>query len=146
MPDEGDRDDKPALIQAALGCAFGIVLLASASWGYRTWSLRSERERALRSNTESLIYDMGMNLNQHRSTHGEFPAPLAGGLDGRSGSPCEFHESFLDESGRLLDYWKRPIVYRVHPANLARPKPRFELYSLGPNGIDEGGAGDDIDP
>jgi hypothetical protein len=51
----------------------------------------------------------------------------------------------LDARGNLLDLWGRPIVYKAR-----RPRydtSRFDLYSLGPNGVDEYGVpgnGDDI--
>ncbi|MEZ0229820.1 MAG: type II secretion system protein GspG, partial [Planctomycetota bacterium] len=42
---------------------------------------------------------------------------------------------------RVLDAWGHPIDYRrpgrVHPRG-------WDLYSFGPNGVDEGGEGDDI--
>ena len=39
--------------------------------------------------------------------------------------------------GLFMDAWKRPYVYRTQMN-------AFEIYSLGPNGQDESGAGDDI--
>jgi hypothetical protein len=52
-------------------------------------------------------------------------------------------KAYLRESGSILmDEWGNPFVY-------ISPDPRkgqttFRLYSVGPNGIDEGGAGDDL--
>ena len=43
---------------------------------------------------------------------------------------------------RLLDLWGRSLVYQC-PAE--QPKYVFRLYSVGSNGIDENGGGDDID-
>ena len=40
------------------------------------------------------------------------------------------------------DAWGRDIRYRLETINLA--KPRVVIWSLGPNGIDEGGHGDDL--
>jgi len=43
--------------------------------------------------------------------------------------------------GTFRDVWGRELVYRFPPR---RRDVLFELYSVGPNGIDEGGEGDDI--
>jgi hypothetical protein len=39
-----------------------------------------------------------------------------------------------------LDHWRRPYVYKVIDAQASR----FVLYSAGPDGIDNGGDGDDV--
>ncbi len=64
----------------------------------------------------------------------------------------EFRPSDLSEKGEALDSWGRPFVYRNNyvnfPANQNDPdahnKQSFDLYSFGPNGVDEKGAGDDV--
>ncbi len=50
----------------------------------------------------------------------------------------------VSQDGRLhlVDIWGHPLVYRC-PSN--SPGHLFRLYSIGPNGVDEDGAGDDID-
>ena len=49
---------------------------------------------------------------------------------------------FADEKeGTFRDYWGHELVYRFPSA---RPEAVFDLYSVGPNGIDESGKGDDI--
>ena len=47
-----------------------------------------------------------------------------------------FDKARLSE-GRFVDTWKRPYVYNVGDQG-------FVIYSLGPNGRDDGGQGDDI--
>ncbi|MBI2192214.1 MAG: type II secretion system protein GspG [Planctomycetes bacterium] len=42
---------------------------------------------------------------------------------------------------RLLDLWGNELVYRLHSRGTD-----FEIYSSGPNGIDEGGRADDVRP
>lgn len=49
-----------------------------------------------------------------------------------------FPKGFL-ESGVPLDGWQHALVYK---ADVAASK--YELYSVGPNGIDDAGAGDDV--
>jgi hypothetical protein len=96
--------------------------------------------------TQSLIQDLEHSLNTYRTQHSALPPPVEAGLagDGRFGELFAIDRSRLDAAGRILDHWKRPFVYRVHPGTLGRPKARFELYSKGPNGIDENGQGDDV--
>lgn len=45
------------------------------------------------------------------------------------------------KTSAAVDAWGRQIVYRPNQVNSL---PQFLLYSLGPNGIDENGSGDDI--
>lgn len=70
---------------------------------------------------------------------------------GRFPNPATWADELLDGWGgplasprvaeRFFDGWERPFRY-VCPG---RHNPNgFDLYSVGPNGIDEGGAGDDI--
>jgi hypothetical protein len=44
--------------------------------------------------------------------------------------------------GTFRDGWGRELVYRFPPR---RRDVLFEFYSVGPNGIDDGGGGDDVD-
>lgn len=46
-----------------------------------------------------------------------------------------------EDPGPLMDAWGQPLVYR-YPAR--RQELVFELYSVGPNGVDQQGEGDDI--
>jgi len=62
-------------------------------------------------------------------------------LFSRKNGPCKIMVFDHDEL-RLIDYWGHRVVYQC-PAD--DPTYAFRLYSIGPNGIDEGGKGDDID-
>lgn len=59
----------------------------------------------------------------------------------------QFEKEQLNAAGELLDPWGRPMVY-VNPLDGKDAKPRdlnpFILYSVGPDGRDDKGAGDDI--
>jgi HEAT repeat protein len=46
----------------------------------------------------------------------------------------------FDASNHLLDLWNHPYVYVATPSHGAQ----FAIYSMGPNGIDNSGEGDDI--
>jgi len=41
----------------------------------------------------------------------------------------------------IADSWGRPVIYRFPSPN---ERELFQLYSMGPNGLDEGGEGDDV--
>jgi hypothetical protein len=47
----------------------------------------------------------------------------------------------LEDACSCTDAWGRPFLFRA--PGLVHPK-GFDLYSTGPNGVDEGGDGDDI--
>jgi len=48
---------------------------------------------------------------------------------------------YINRAKVPIDRWGRPFLYRSPAAAKARP---YELYSMGPNGLDDGGGGDDI--
>lgn len=64
----------------------------------------------------------------------------------------EFGPGDLNENAEVVDPWDRPFVYRNNQANFpknqndpdAHNKQGFDLYSFGPNGVDEKGEGDDV--
>ena len=59
---------------------------------------------------------------------------LDAGMAGQNGYDAD---GYLDGDTVPTDAWGRPFVY-------ANEGESFRLYSTGPNGIDEGGAGDDV--
>ena len=61
-----------------------------------------------------------------------------------NGPYMEFKQDELKE-GQLIDPWGHPYVYiSVNGGSPEHRKHSFDLYSLGPNGVDDAGAGDDI--
>ena len=48
---------------------------------------------------------------------------------------------YFEELINFKDFWNNPLIYKYPSKN---PKYLFELYSKGPNGIDEQMQGDDI--
>lgn len=52
----------------------------------------------------------------------------------------------LSAAGELLDPWNRPYLIRAVRPVTRVPSIPFEFYSAGPDGIDAGGAEDDIAP
>jgi hypothetical protein len=54
----------------------------------------------------------------------------------------EFRSDEVNDKGQLVDRWGHPYVY-IHPGKFY--KSEFDLCSVGPNGVDEGGkSGDDV--
>lgn len=69
------------------------------------------------------------------------------GRDEDTFAMCRPYFSLLLREGdngdiRLVDIWGNPLIYGCPPED---PKLMFRLYSMGENGVDENGAGDDID-
>ena len=61
-----------------------------------------------------------------------------------AGPYVEFKEDELQD-GQLMDPWGNPYVYVSVNGGAPQHRNRsFDLYSLGPNGADDGGTGDDI--
>jgi general secretion pathway protein G len=61
-----------------------------------------------------------------------------------AGPYAEFKEDEL-EDGQLMDPWGNPYVYVSVSGGAPQHRSRsFDLYSLGPNGADDAGTGDDI--
>ncbi len=80
---------------------------------------------------------------------------LSRALRDRLGSfdpPIKLDLRLINDGGALIDVWGRPYVYRNNKQNFpknqndpnAHNKQTFDLYSVGANGTDEGGTGDDI--
>jgi hypothetical protein len=79
--------------------------------------------------TKSMLWLCGSAAVQWTLEHGRAPTSSEGlGVLPLRGFP-------------MLDGWKQPIVYRDKGVNAPL---EFHIYSIGPNGIDEGGGGDDV--
>jgi hypothetical protein len=79
--------------------------------------------------TDSMLWLCGSAAVQWTREHGRAPTSSEGlGVLPLRGFP-------------MLDGWKQPIVYRARGASAPA---EFHIYSIGPNGIDEDGGGDDV--
>jgi len=81
---------------------------------------------------------------EYETNHGEFPHETDWPRD-LVGQSLGEYDSLDSDDRKLLkpffDAWKKPFQYRFpgrHNIDL------FEIYSVGPNGVDEGGGGDDL--
>jgi len=74
-------------------------------------------------------------LAVHKSQAGRFANTLDELLVGTDAFP----EGFLSDKKLPVDGWNRALIYRV-----AEDGKSYELRSLGPDGIDQSGGGDDV--
>jgi hypothetical protein len=94
-----------------------------------TVPLDSDPIAARQMQTESMLWLCGLAAVQWISEHGRAPTTVEG------------LEVLPLRDFPMLDGWKQAIVYRAKGGNAPL---EFHIYSIGPNGIDEGGGGDDI--
>jgi hypothetical protein len=116
---------------------FGILRLLSDIRGAKTAS-RVSASRAM-------IQDLAVALKAYETDFGVYPPPgnacLVRALEthGPKDVPYyQFRDEEMNARHEWLDYWKHPFVYELPAGG------KFRLYSWGPNGKDENGAGDDI--
>jgi len=81
-------------------------------------------------------------IRQYADDRGTYPASgieaLAAALGPKGADSLQLTAEQTDSRGRILDDWGRPLVYRRTDDG------GFRLYSLGPDGRDDDGAGDDV--
>jgi hypothetical protein len=143
-----------------LGCfALVFVVPLAAAGAYVTArAAREAREAAdKRSTTTAKLTVLSAGLRDHMAggldTLLPAPAPRAsGGSEDPTGQNAfnafiSVREGAINRLDRLyrsvvwMDAWNHPIIYRC-PGPIHRHG--WDLYSVGPNGIDEQGDGDDI--
>lgn len=97
------------------------------------------------------LQDLSIALKSYQTEFGVYPPSPNAALvrtlqtSGQNGSPYyKFLQEHISPSGELLDRWQRPFVYKVGVKVRGGTALGFRLYSLGPNGADENGGGDDI--
>jgi general secretion pathway protein G len=119
------------------------VLLAIAILLHASLACRAidDSPQFLLDRTRSRLDVIGAALEAFKGAKGRYPTADEGldavERDSNDGGP------FIRPGAPLRDAWHRPFVYRPRPDGSARP---VILYSLGPNGRDDGGRGDDVTP
>ena len=121
------------------------VLLFAFQRGAAEYFTR-KREQSNRDHCQRLLMALEDGLKMYQYEFGSLP-PSSPGLGSLSKIGGGSYGPVQD-----VDPWKRPIVYRsfygtAHRMSVirgARLHGLIELYSVGPNGIDEQGDGDDV--
>jgi len=76
-------------------------------------------------------------LGAYKADHGRYPTESEG-LAALLPSNPNSRNAYVDDNP--IDPWGNPFVYRLTPTG------GFQVYSTGPNGVDDRGVGDDIGP
>lgn len=106
-------------------------------------SFTAEVDFLLAESSKNLLDALKSALEMYQRDKGTYPpsgsvslskALAREGVEGYVKLP----KTFFDKEGRILDEWGRPLVYTRLAPN------QYLLYSVGPNGKDETGTGDDI--
>ncbi|QDV10098.1 Bacterial type II secretion system protein G [Planctomycetes bacterium Poly30] len=91
---------------------------------------------ALLSTTEESLVDLDVALTLYQYDHkGAAPASLDALLE----TSTKYPNGYLESDALPMDGWGHAFIY-------AKTDEAYRLYSMGPNGVDDGGAGDDISP
>lgn len=138
------RPDLAGPPPAPRSAVFGYILQLAAS---RPPGARSSIESAFlqlqTEDTRTVLYSVRQALEQYRLDRGDFPKagePLAAALADPRNPYLQVPTGAIGPAGELLDGWGRSFLYARGPEGT------FVIYSLGPNGRDDGGKGDDILP
>ena len=87
------------------------------------------------SRTQSDLRELAAAFEVYKSEAGHYPDPKRYWLE-LKGKDLWYQR---DPSAPKKDRWERPVIYR-----LPRKQSDFDLYSVGPDGVDNGGAHDDV--
>lgn len=129
--------DGPILLAVALAFRRRLQLVVLATAALNTVGIASSIEPgAIYRYTESQVYYLRWSVLEFRASHCRYPSP-----DDSFATLAEVGLDSLSTLRDARDYWGRPFVLRVPSA---RDEDLFDLYSVGLNGVDERGGGDDI--
>ena len=87
------------------------------------------------SRTQSDLRNLAAAFEVFKSDAGHYPAPEHYWLE-LEYKDVRYHR---DQSGPMKDRWDHPVIYR-----LPSKQDDFDLYSVGPNGVDNNGGLDDV--
>jgi general secretion pathway protein G len=117
-----------SLIEISLVVLLIGILMAVVAFNAPGWIARARITA-----TWASMRQIKTALNAYNGTSAAFPPSLAALQSGAN--------PLLDPQVKLQDAWKNDFVYAT-PGGNGRP---FDLFSKGPNGVFEGGGGDDLD-
>ena len=104
--------------------------------------------------TVEILMSLEAAVVQYHEAHGEYPAGITEMVTAYIHMSKKEPDAWQDISGyiskkgdieyRVLDGYGNEIIYRNNPTYPILSGANYDLYSAGPNGIDEHGWGDDI--
>ncbi|MBI4597512.1 MAG: type II secretion system protein GspG [Candidatus Omnitrophica bacterium] len=131
-----------------------VIAIIGILMGLVTAGAQAARRRAAVAKAKGMIGSLETAIAMYNSDMGQYPATdnaalvLALQEDPQNpdwnGPYMEFKQDDVKDE-EVIDPWGRPYIYVS--ANGGSPEHRpssFDLYSLGPNGVNDAGAGDDI--
>ena len=132
------------VVIAILGILMGLVMAGA----------QAARRRGSVTKAKTTIASLETAIAMYYGDMGAYPASGSEALVSAlqddpndvnwAGPYAEFKQDELTD-GELIDPWGNPYLYvSVNGGSPQHRTKSFDLYSLGPNGADDGGAGDDI--
>jgi len=114
----------PARLQRRLRIAGALSFAAALTWAFTESACPSYKGATRLHQTRGYLRFIESEIEGYRAMKGRLPDDLRAIMDARR--PYEPH-----------DRWGRDLVYRKESSG-------YRVYSVGRNGIDEAGAGDDV--
>lgn len=111
------------------GLCLGALAAVGLLYAVMAPPLDSNADEHRKMQTTANLELVGSSLDEWAARHGRVPG------DQEALSVLELRES------PVRDGWGHPLIYRAIPGPAGR---KFQLRSVGPNGQDDGGHGDDI--
>jgi hypothetical protein len=129
---------RPAIIWLSAS----VFLIAGSILVYYRAVYAGVVEQGRVSSTRALLSHVEQLLSIYRQNHDCYPKSLNGLItDGRR--RFEFRGNGAVDT-EFVDSWGHLLMYQEVMVDPLLPKSAYSLYSVGPNGIDDGGAGDDV--
>jgi len=131
-----------------------VIAILTILIGLVTAGAQTARRRAAVAKAKTTIAALETAIAMYVGDLGVYPASENANLvsalsedPGGSNWYGPYMEFKQDEllDGELLDPWGRPYIYlSVNGGSPQHRETSYDLYSFGPNGVDDAGAGDDI--
>ena len=131
-----------------------VIAIIGILMGLITAGAQAARRRGALTKAKAAIASLETAIAMYAGDLGEYPssgnANLVNALQEDPGDAdwagpyLEFKQDEL-KGGDVLDPWGRPYIYVSANGGSPTHRPQsYDLFSYGPNGEDDGGAGDDI--
>ncbi len=131
-----------------------VIAIIGILMGLVTAGAQAARRRGALTKAKTMIAALETAISMYAGDMGEYPASgnteLVSALQDDpedidwQGPYMEFKQDEVKD-GELLDPWGNPYIYVSLNGGSPEHRPRsFDLYSHGPNGADDQGAGDDV--